>query len=90
MLTQIVDDIRAAGRPLCAAELSRHLDIDEAALEGMLETLVRRHRLQAIVPDADDCGGCPVRGGCFILSNGLATTYTLPNGPATVGRSAIP
>ena len=59
MLTQIVDDIRAAGRPLCAAELSRHLDIDETALEGMLETLVRRQRLRAIVPDADDCAGGP-------------------------------
>ena len=48
------------------------------ALEGMLETLVARGRLRAIEFVDDGCGTCPVKGGCFIMNDGVAKTYALP------------
>jgi hypothetical protein len=81
MLSGIVTHLRAAGRPLCLAELSRDLGIDEAALEGMLDTLVRRGKLRVIDPGAADCRRCPARAGCFILRSDAVATFALARGP---------
>ena len=86
MLGRIIEAIRAAGKPMCLADLSRHLDIEESALEGMLETLVARGRLRTIRFEGDACATCPVRGGCFIMNDGVAVTYALPPGTARVAR----
>ena len=75
MLCAILDAVAAAGRPVCLADLSRELEIDGSALEGMLETLVRRGRLRALRFDDDGCTVCPVKSGCFIMSDGVAVTY---------------
>jgi hypothetical protein len=77
MLTGILATIRAAGRPLCQADLQRELGIDASALEGMLETLVARGRLRALRFEGSDCGGCPIRSGCYIMADGVALTYAL-------------
>jgi hypothetical protein len=77
MLARILTTIRAAGRPLCLADLHRVLDVDESALEGMLDTLVSRGKLRAVRFDDAGCGGCPVRSGCFIMADGVAVTYAL-------------
>jgi len=82
MLSGIVEAIREAGRPMCLADLSRDLGIDEPALEGMLETLIARGRLRAIEFVDDGCTACPVKGGCFIMNDGVAKTYALPPDPA--------
>jgi len=82
MLARILAEVGAAGRPLCAAELSRDLGIDESALTGMLDTLVQRRRLRVVGPEADACGSCPARSGCFIVRVGPTTTYALPLVPS--------
>ncbi len=87
MLSAVISTIREAGRPMCLADLSRDLDIEESALEGMLETLVARGRLRAIRFEGDACETCPVKGGCFIISDGVATTYALPPDPAAASRA---
>jgi hypothetical protein len=89
MLTAILSAIRDAGKPLCLSDLSSELHIEESALEGMLETLVRRGRLRAIEFVDDGCATCPLKGGCFIINDGVATTYALPPGPAD-GERALP
>lgn len=81
MLGRILATIRASGKPMCLADLSRELAIEESALEGMLETLVARGRLRTFVFDGPGCDACPVRGGCFIMNDGVAKTYALvPDG----------
>jgi hypothetical protein len=89
MLTAILSAVRDAGKPLCLSDLSSELHIEESALEGMLETLVRRGRLRAIEFVDDGCATCPVKGGCFIINDGVAKTYALPPGPAD-GERALP
>ena len=90
MLIRIRAAIDAAGRPLCAADLRRELDIEGTALEGMLETLVARGRLRPLRFDGADCGGCPVRSGCFIMDDGVAVTYALVRGVPVGGMVAVP
>jgi hypothetical protein len=82
MLTRVLAAVREAGRPLCLADLAGMLDLDESALEGMLETLIARGRLRAIEYAGDGCTACPVKGGCFIMNDGVAKTYALPLDPA--------
>lgn len=77
MLARILTTMRAADRPLCLADLGRLLDIDEPALEGMLETLVARGRLRVVELDHPGCGGCPARAGCFIMEVATARAYAL-------------
>ena len=82
MLSAVISTIREAGRPMCLADLSRELHIDEPALEGMVETLVARGRLRAITLDDAGCTACPIKGGCFIMNDGVAKTYVLVPEPA--------
>jgi hypothetical protein len=77
MLTRILAVLRTAGRPLCLADLRRELGVEEAALEGMLGTLVARGRLRVLRFDDPGCGGCPIRSGCFLMANGVSATYAL-------------
>jgi hypothetical protein len=77
VLSDLLGAIREAGRPMCLADLSRDLGIEQSALEGMVETLVARGRLRAIVYDDAGCTACPIKGGCFIMSDGVAVTYAL-------------
>jgi hypothetical protein len=77
MLTRIMAAVRAAGHPLCLADLGRELQFEDSALEGMLDTLVARGRLRAIRSTDAGCGGCPIKSGCFIMHDGVATTYAL-------------
>ena len=77
MLGAILSTIRDAGKPMCLADLSRDLGIEESALEGMVETLVARGRLRAIVFDDAGCTACPVKGGCFLMHDGVARTFAL-------------
>ena len=87
MLRAILSAIGSAGRPMCLADLSRDLDIEEPALEGMLETLVARGRLRAIEFEDDGCTACAVKSGCFIMNDGVAKTYARPPDPETASRA---
>ena len=87
MLSVIIEAIREAGRPMCLADLSRDLGIEESALEGMLQTLIARGRLRAIEFDDEGCTACPVKSGCFIMNDGVAKTYALPLDPGATARA---
>jgi len=80
MLRATMAILRDAGRPLCLAELSEALAVDASTMEGILETLIARGRLQAIKPIAAGCESCPIRSGCFIMRDGVAATYVLAPG----------
>lgn len=77
MLQAILTEFRRASTPLCLDELSRKLEIEPGALEGMLQTLVRSDRLIEITPAASGCVTCPAKGGCIILVNGVQKSYLL-------------
>jgi len=87
MLAAILGAVRASGRPMCLADLSRELGIDEPALEGMLETLVARGRLRTLQFEDDGCGACPIKSGCFLMNDGVAKTYALPSGDVALAGS---
>jgi hypothetical protein len=87
MLSAILAAIRESGRSMCLSDLSKALDIDEPVLEGMLETLIQRGRLRAIEFVDEGCTACPVKGGCFIMSDGVAVTYVLAPDPAADERA---
>lgn len=78
MLRQILAEFQQAVGPLCVDELSRKLDVEASALDGMLQTLVRSQRLLEIDPTASGCVSCPAKGGCIILTNGVQKSYFLP------------
>ena len=91
MLRAILTAIRDAGRPMCLADLSRDLGLEESALEGMLETLIARGRLRAIVFEDAGCTACPIKGGCFIMNDGVAKTYALlPSATSALAGRALP
>ena len=87
MLSAILAAIGESGRPMCLSDLSAALQIEESALEGMLQTLVQRGRLRTIEFVDDGCTTCPVKGGCFIMNDGVAVTYALPPGPPVAGQA---
>ncbi len=87
MLRDILSAIGAPAEPMCLADLSRELGIEESALEGMLETLIARGRLRAIDFEDEGCVACPVKSGCFIMNDGVARTYALMPDPVTVARA---
>jgi hypothetical protein len=77
MLTRILATLRAAGRPLCRADLQGELGVEASVLQGMLDTLVARGRLRVIRFEDDGCGVCPIRSGCYIMADQVALTYAL-------------
>ena len=88
MLARILATIGDAGRPMCLADLGRGLEIEESALEGMLDTLIARGRLRAIEYTDDGCGACPIKSGCFIMNDGVAKTYA-PTPEAAVEEASV-
>lgn len=87
MLSRVLAVIRDAGRPMCLSDLSAVVGVDETALEGMLETLVALGRLRALALDGPSCTACPFKGGCFVMEDGVATSYVLAPDPAVVRRA---
>ncbi len=70
MLERIVEEVKNNPGPLTVKELARRLDIEEGALEGMLEYLERKGRLSVFRPDECDgaggvaCVACVFGQGC--------------------------
>lgn len=70
MLDAILKEIENSRGPLTVKGLSRKLDIEESAMEGMLEFLQRKGRLNLQRPGGSEscvgtCAGCSFLGGCF-------------------------
>lgn len=88
MLWNVLREVEAAQGPLDLNELSRRLDIDRSALEGMIRFWVRKGRL---VDDSGvgcataacanhGCGGCAGGQGCpFVMTMLRTLTLTQPD-----------
>jgi Mn-dependent DtxR family transcriptional regulator len=73
MLAEILRAFREADRPIDLNRLSRQLDVESSALEGMLQTLVRQGKLREITPGFVTCTDCPHRFGCAYLQTGVTS-----------------
>jgi len=57
MLTKILNLLKERG-PMSLAELARHFQTDASAIEGMLETLERKGRIEELETQCSRCKGC--------------------------------
>ena len=57
MLTEIIKLLKERG-PMSLAELARHFQTEVPAMEGMLETLERKGRIQRLENKCSRCKGC--------------------------------
>ena len=57
MLTEILNLLKERG-PMSLKELALHFQADVAAMEGMLETLERKDRIQRLNTQCANCKGC--------------------------------
>lgn len=73
MLLKVLQAVEAAQGPLDLNELSRRLDIDRSALDGMIQFWVRKGRLvddsagagrTSVACASHSCGGCAGGQGC--------------------------
>ena len=86
MLSQVLQELESAKSAVNLNELSRKLDIERSALEGMIAYLVQKGKLQDDekaqgiamgMCDAGSCGGsCPGPQGCpFVMK--MPRTFSL-------------
>jgi DNA-binding MarR family transcriptional regulator len=57
MLTEIIKLLKERG-PMSLAELARHFQTEVSTMEGMLETLERKGRIQRLETKCSRCKGC--------------------------------
>jgi DNA-binding MarR family transcriptional regulator len=57
MLTEIIKLLKERG-PMSLAELARHFQTEVPAMEGMLETLEKKGRIQRLETKCSRCKGC--------------------------------
>ena len=77
MLTEIIKAFRETEGPLNLSELSRRLDVEPSALEGMLETLVRQGKLREIELGTTDCAFCNNTGCAHCSDVPMGRAYEL-------------
>jgi len=61
MLNQVLNEIKNSKNGLNLNELSRKLDVDRSALDGMIQFWVQKGRL--VDEDAEEANSCPTSGG---------------------------
>jgi hypothetical protein len=76
MLTRVLTLLEQHHGGLNVQELSRRLDVQPGALEGMLELLVSKQRLVKIGAPGQLCQRCPLNSGCGLTTGG-APRYVL-------------
>ena len=81
MLSEILKAFEESNGPMDLNELSRRLDTERSALEGMLGLLVRQGKLREIKPGSEECHHCSSRASCGHLQSGklMGTVYELAN-----------
>jgi DNA-binding IclR family transcriptional regulator len=74
MLSQILQELERADGDLELNELSRRLGVERSALDGMIETLVRKGRLREVEAGEPSpmCATCGKRSACTLMSIGKA------------------
>jgi hypothetical protein len=71
MISQVLREIKKSGSTISLDELSRRLEIEASALEGMLEYCVRKGILRDSEEESSHGGGCNCdSGGCDSGSEG--------------------
>lgn len=65
ILDRIMQEIEKKDGPITVKELARRLDIEESALEGMLEFLERKGKLSVYRPGECDEHGAPTCVSCI-------------------------
>lgn len=70
MLHQITDWLKENG-PLSVAELALHFEMDAAAMEGMLQTLERKGRVERLA-GGSKCAACK---GCALVDPAEASIF---------------
>lgn len=72
MLSQILGELESAGGAIDLNELSRRLGVQRSALEGMIETLVRKGRLREVKVGETSpvCVHCAKRASCISVGTG--------------------
>jgi len=85
MLSQVIHEIESAQGPITVGELSRKLNIEPNALEGMLQFWVRKGRIQDddALEDCSDIAGscgksCSGTAECSFIAK-MPKTYSVPN-----------
>lgn len=76
MLRALIDLLQQRRGGVGLAELSRLLDADPAAVQGMLQLLVATGRVWQIGPDDGVCNTCPIAQQCNLLA-GQTVRYVL-------------
>jgi hypothetical protein len=80
MLSQIVKEFKDSGGTIDLAELSRRLDVEPSALDGMLEVLVRQGKLNHLCLGAISggiCSGSCQSCGYYQRGASMGTVYEL-------------
>jgi hypothetical protein len=83
-LRRVLDEIQSERGPISLAELSRRLDVEQSALEGMIDFWIQKGRLRADLflsaPTScasDQCdASCPKAASCGHMTN-LPRTFSL-------------
>lgn len=57
MLTEIIQLLKQRG-PMSLAELARHFQTDVSVMQGMLEILERKQRIEQLNTKCSKCKGC--------------------------------
>jgi hypothetical protein len=70
VLSKILKEFRESEGPIDLLELSRRLDVERSALDGMLETLVQQGKLRVVGPGTEACEHC---GGAVSCAHGQAS-----------------
>jgi Mn-dependent DtxR family transcriptional regulator len=65
ILEKITQEIEKEDGPITVKELARRLDVEESALEGMLEFLEKKGRLSVYRPGECDEHGAPTCVSCI-------------------------
>ena len=80
MLSKILRAFEQTSGPVDLNELSRSLNVERSALEGMLALLVRQGKLREISLGSDTCVHCSNRSDCTQLQAGSTggKVYELP------------
>lgn len=66
MLEEILDEIERENGPITVKELARRLGVEPAALEGMLDFLERKGKLELRRSEGwEECAALPCRGCVF-------------------------
>ena len=73
MLSQIIKEIERADGAIDLNELSWRLGVQRSALDGMIETLVRKGRLREVDTGggmSSPCAHCAGRATCTVVGSG--------------------